>query len=295
MRHLTLIALAACTTTPSEPDDSSGADASSDDLPHDTGIPDDSDDDDTAPSDTDSAAPVDTDTDLDSDTPSPLGGTVVSASGAPLGPDVVTMRYCRPAGCLVTDQATGTWGLTDLPPGIGSIEAVDVGGGPRLATFSVPYTLGPGGRTDLVVRVPEITEVASLTSTPTTLVTGPARFQVARLGAFTAAGGLGTVATEVGAVAIAPADLPVIEAIEGEVLGAILLHPFDHLVGGGARVEVLNQWGLQPREGELWVSIYDEARWVRVDDLAYSSGSWLKTDTTLPRTGTLLVVRPPAP
>lgn len=253
------------------------------------------------PSAADSAGPDDSDARdtgiaRDSDRPAPLGGTLTTIAGAPLGPTEVLVRYCRPTGCLVTDQAIGTWGLEDLPLGIGSVEAVDVTGGPRFATFAVPYVLRPGGRTTLAVRVPELSPPLALPATPSTLeLTAGVRMLAVRKGSLVSRDGSGTQAEEVGAAVIAPGDLPVIEGVDGEVLGAFLLHPFDHAVQAGARLEVANAWTLKPREAQLWVSIYDEARWQLVGDLAYGAGIWLKTDSPLPRTGTLLVVRPPPP
>lgn len=293
MRLLVSAILAACAPAP-------GDDPPDTDAPVDTDVPetDDTDDTEVEPEtdvvDTESDPEVDTGPASDTDPPSTLSGTVTSTAGAKIGPTVAQVRYCRPAGCLISDQGTdGTWSFPPLPPGIGSIEIVDRDGGAAWATWSVPFRLGSSKDVSFDLTAWLAATPVTLGGTRTDVSPHPDLVVTVRSGDFRSNDGQDAPAGTLVATSVPPADLPVLQGLPGEVVAAWLLGPFDHLhTGAGAAMKVRVP-GQDLAGATVWVSAYDQGRWLEVGALAAVPGEdgWWRPSGGIPRLGTLVVVR----
>lgn len=249
--------------------------------------------------DTDPPATDDTDTggggdDTDLPEGARILGTLKDASGA-LITEGVRLQYCRGTQCLTANAfEAGAFAFNGLTPGFGSFEVVPLGDS-NLASVFAPVEVA----TDQVKDIGAI--VVPAFGPDHTLQVDEEEFEVATGLFLTAAAGdlepptpFDPAPTAIRGVDATANPAP-IEGLAGTLLAMWYLGPFDAHAPDGLGVRIVDTWGLDSGDAELWAGDYATAAWIKVGDLDDDGADNLtpSAGAKLGILSTLVVVRKP--
>jgi len=241
---------------------------------------------------TDTADVVGDDDDDDDDvtdtveTTARLSGTVVDASGAPIGG--ANIRFCRGAQCrYFTTESDGAYVFDDTAVAPQSFEVVPPEASGLVTTFA-PLNFGSNEDRVVDVTVPELGAAVSLPASMTELTFGALQIT---MGADDLEAPLSVdEATEASATWVETAlQLPV-DGVSGTVVAMWYLMPFDHHSTEGMAVRFdLGSLGLTGPEYRVYLGSYAESAWTDEGTIT-DGGGGVYEGITIAELSTLVVV-----